>query len=103
MTNDRFLLEVNKAITRSNDLLVRKGDEYTVNDDRLVNFKQAGAMELVPPTQSLMSMMDKHVASIAEMVKMPNAYSAEEWHRKLDDIRNYTLLLDTLLTDLGVE
>jgi len=103
MTEDRFMLEVEKAIARSNKLLARKGKVYTVNDDRLINFKQAGAMELVPPTQSLMSMMNKHVANIAGMVKNPTAYTRKDWNRSLDDVRNYTLLLDALLIDMGVE
>ena len=103
MTEDRFMLEVEKAIARSNKLLERKGKVYTVNDDRLINFKQSGAMELVPPTQSLMSMMDKHIASISTMVKNPTAYTRKDWNGKLDDIRNYTLLLDALLIDVGVE
>ena len=103
MTEETFNLVVEKAIARSNKLLERKGGEYTSSNDRLINFKQSGAMECVPPTQSLMSMMDKHVASMAIMVKNPTAYTRKEWNQRLDDIRNYTLLCDGLLIDLGIE
>ena len=103
MTNDKFLYEVEKAINRSNELLIKKNLTYTFDEDRLINFKQVGAMELCHPTESLMSMMNKHVARMSAMVKNPDKHSRKEWNSVLDDIRNYTLLCDALLIDIGIE
>jgi len=103
MNNDKFLLETEKAIARSNKLLVKKNLTYTFNNDRLGNFKQVGDLELCSSTRPLMSMMNKHVARMAIMVKDPTSHSRKEWNAVLDDIRNYTLLCDALLIDLGVE
>ena len=103
MTEEVFACKIDKAIGRSMNLLIDKGKEYSTSHDRLGNFKQTGAMELKEPTETLFSMADKHIAVVAVMVKNPTKYSREEWNSHLDDIRNYTLLLDTLLIDLGVE
>ncbi len=103
MNNDKFMLVTEKSIARSNKLLDRKGLVYTVNDDRLINFKQVGAIELKSPTESLMSMMNKHVAAASSMVKEPTKYTRKHWNSVLDDIRNYTILLDALLIDMGIE
>lgn len=103
MNYEQFNLEVDRAFNRSKRLLTRKGFEYGIEEDRLIQFKQAGAMECKAPSESLFSMADKHITSIAHMVKDPTKYSKKEWNRKLDDLRNYTFLLDALLTDMGIE
>ena len=100
MTNEKFLEEVAKAIERSNDLLNVKGKEYGSEEDRLVQFKVLATLENRNPAESLFSLMAKHVTSIALMVNEPLKHSKAQWDGKLDDLRNYSLLLDTLLTDM---
>ena len=100
MTNEKFLEIVEEATKRSNALLLVKGEEYGTETDRLVQFKTLGILEDRNSAESLFSQMLKHITSIAIMVKNPRKYSKAQWDGKLDDIRNYSLLLDALLIDV---
>lgn len=100
MTNEKFLEEVAKAIERSNALLNVKGKEYGTETDRLAQFKVLGILEDRNSAESLFTLMVKHITSVAIMVKNPRLYTKTQWDGKLDDIRNYSLLLDALLTDV---
>ncbi len=100
MTNERFLEIVKESIERSNALLEVKGKEYGTEDDRLVQFKTIAALEGRLATEALFTLVAKHITSVALMVKDPLKFSDRNWDDKLDDIRNYTLLLTALLKDL---
>ena len=100
MTNEQFMLEVETAYRRSCELLKRKEKEYSAGKDRLDQFHRAGYAQSIPPTEALLGMATKHFTSIADMVKDPLKYTTKQWHSKLDDLRNYTFLLDALITDL---
>lgn len=93
---------VNEAIKRSNALLITKGSEYTMNNDRLGQFTAAAALQSINPAEALMGMLAKHLTSVADMVKNPTSYNFEKWYEKLDDIRNYTLLLEGVVKDMAV-
>lgn len=103
MTEDQFMNLVDMATLRSRKLLQRKALEYQEGDDRLSQFKKMGAMEDKPSTECLFTLMDKHITSIAKMVKHPTLYNSKMWRGKLDDIRNYAVLLEGVLADIGVE
>jgi len=103
MNNQEFMMEVEKSFIRSKQLLLRKEHEYSSGGDRLIQFKKTGAMESKYPTETLFTMADKHISSIADMVKNPTSYSLKQWNSKITDLRNYTFLLDALLRDLEIE
>jgi hypothetical protein len=103
MTNEEFVIEVEKSFLRSKSLLIKKGVEYSQDGDRLGQFHRAGAAQGVSPTQALMGMAMKHVTSLADMVKYPKRYSRKAFNEKITDLRNYTFLLDALLRDLEIE
>lgn len=100
MTNDQFMFEVEKAYQSSCKLLQEKGKEYSSGNSRLDQFYRAGHVQGISPTQALLGMATKHYTSICDMAKNPSAYSMAQWRAKLDDLRNYTFLLDALLTDM---
>jgi hypothetical protein len=102
MTSEEFDIQVEKSFLRSKNTLLRKGKEYTVDLDRLDQFHRAGVLENVPSTQALMGFAVKHVTSIVDMAKNPRAYTLKQWHEKTGDLRNYTILLEALLVDLGI-
>lgn len=102
MDNSRFMLEVEKAFLRSKEVLMKKEKEYSDGRDRLIQFKKVAVMESRFPTECLFSMADKHVTSIADMVKNPDNFTTKQWHEKITDLRNYTFLLDALLVDMEV-
>jgi hypothetical protein len=103
MTNENFNIEVEKSYLRSKQLLIKKGEEYSSNFDRLDQFHRAGHAQNIPPTQALVGMFIKHVTSLSDMSKDPLSYNIKKWREKITDVRNYTFLLDALLKDLGVE
>lgn len=103
MNNEQFEIEMEKSFLRSKQILRKKKLEYASSTDRLHNFKQTAAMEDKYPTETLFSMADKHIASIATMVKQPLNYTFKQWHEKTVDLRNYTILLEAVLVDIGVE
>lgn len=103
MNSEQFMAEVSRATARSRALLKRKESEYSIDEDRLIQFKQMAAVSLNPPTKELFSLAMKHVTSLAGMVQDPHIYTRKQWNEKLDDLRNYTFLLDALLTDQGIE
>ena len=103
MTNEEFMLEVEKSFIRSKKLLLKKEKEYSGGRDRLIQFYKTGVMENKQPTETLFSMADKHISSIADMVANPEKYTLRQWNSKVTDLRNYTFLLDALLRDMGIE
>ena len=103
MTNEDFAIEIDKSVARSKSLLIKKGVEYSQDDDRLGQFYRAGAVQGISPAQALMGMAMKHVTSLADMVKNPFNYPLKKFDEKVTDLRNYTILLDALLRDMGIE
>lgn len=103
MTNEEFNIQVEKSFLRSKNTLIRKGKEYSGENDRLEQFHRAGHAQNITPTSALIGMTAKHFTSVADMAKDPHNFSLKQWHEKTIDIRNYTFLLEALLVDLGIE
>ena len=102
MTNEDFTIEVENSFIRSRKVMIKKAKEYAVENDRLDNFKRAGAAQGIPPTMALIGMAAKHFVSITEMAKEPNNFTIPQWHEKTGDLKNYMVLLEALLIDLEV-
>lgn len=104
MTNEEFKLLTDKSITRIKSLMVRKGDEYSGESDRLENFKRAAAMAGIDPAEALYHMVNKHWTSISMMMEYaPDKFSMKQWREKIDDVIVYMFLLLATLEDMGIE
>ena len=103
MNNQEFMIEVDSANARSKRVLLKKEKEYSRGQDRLDQFYRAAALNGVEPTEALWFFATKHITSIADMVKCPDLHKLKKWREKITDLRNYTLLLDALLVDMGIE
>lgn len=103
MTNEQFMIEVDKAFARSKQLLIRKEEEYSEGVDRLDQFHKIAILNTISPAEALWGMASKHITSIATMIKDPKMYNLKRWREKLNDLRNYTFLLEALLIDLEVK
>ena len=103
MTNEQFMMEVDKAFARSKQLLMKKEKEYSEGTDRLDQFYKVAFLNTISPTEALWGMASKHVTSVSSMVKDPKMYNMKRWREKLNDLRNYTFLLEALLVDLEVK
>jgi len=103
MTNEKFLVEMENSFNRSKKVLLKKGTEYSSENDRLHQFYQAAFIQNINPCEALIGMVTKHFTSIVLMSKNPNLYSMKEWLDKTVDLRNYTILLEALLVDMEVK
>jgi hypothetical protein len=102
MDNETFMVEVENSFNRSKRTLMKKEKEYSDGLDRLNQFYRAGTVQCIEPTDALIGMATKHFTSICDMAKNPQDYKLREWNEKIEDLRNYTFLLDALLRDMEV-
>jgi len=80
-----------------------KNAEYSRNDDKLHNFKRAGALLGCTPHEALVGMWSKHLVSVLDMVsdyaafgKIPDSKMLDE---KFTDAINYLHLLEALFRE----
>lgn len=103
MDNQQFMIEVENSHNRSKRVLLKKEKEYSSGKDRLEQFHRAGAAQDINPAEALVGMMTKHFTSLCDYAKDPTSHNLCQWREKTGDLRNYTILLEALLLDLGVE
>lgn len=104
MKHDTFSILVEKRLEACKKVLINKDKEYSSDEDRLHNFKQAGKARNKTDIEALDGMWMKHIVSIWDAIdKMSydKSYTpSEEWVKeKLGDNINYTLLLEGLIED----
>lgn len=101
MTTDQFNKIVGDQITKTTDLLCKKGYEYADNSgiDRLSAFKNAAALQQCSTPVALGGMLAKHIVSIYQMLPDYDRYSSEKWDEKINDALNYLLLLKACLIE----
>lgn len=82
-------------------LLGDKGEEYTMSSsDKLENFKQvASLLDRVEPKEVIMTYMLKHIFSIINFVNTGKTKSSESVFGRIQDARNYLLLLSARLKE----
>lgn len=98
MTSEEFNKLVATARTRQDELLLKKGADYTRHDpDRLSNFKRAAKDIGITPLQAWAVYSNKHWDAVMAFIKTGKAES-ESITSRLDDLHNYLYLLEGLLT-----
>jgi len=103
-TTFKHLLE--SRIEKIRTSLNVKGKEYSTNDDKLHNFKQAAIMNAEHPARSLHGMLTKHLVSYLDMVKgieSGKTYSNEYIDEKITDIINYFILQEAIFLENKIE
>ena len=102
MITERFDEILARRLTKIREILIAKGAEYSVQLDRLHNFRRAASMLGGSPEQALVGMWAKHLVSVLDMVDSidsgttPSRALVDE---KLGDTINYAILLEALITD----
>lgn len=91
-------------MAKCEDVLCKKAEEYSTEEDRLHNFKIAGRARGCSAVKALDGMMTKHLVSmwdIIEQMDIEGNYipSQELVTEKLGDVLNYILLLEGLIED----
>ena len=101
MKTENFNKIVEDQLERIRSVLVKKADEYNLEEDRLGFFKRSAAFAQETPEQALYGFLLKHLQSITDMVMSGKEYSEELWREKITDAMNYLVLLLGLLEDTG--
>ena len=102
MNTDTFSKNAANFLSATVEKLLKKGEEYAEKeDDRLIAFKTAAALQRETPQKALSGMLAKHIVSIYQMCNNPkaNSYSLEKWHEKIGDSINYLVLLEGIIKE----
>lgn len=93
MTQRDFEVIVEQQLAIARDLLITKGQEYSLSGDRLEAFKKAAQLQGETTTQALCGMLAKHVVSVYDMAMSGKEFPEARWTEKITDSINYLLLL----------
>lgn len=105
MTIEDFTQLARKRFEYCLDLMIGdKHKEYSRNNDKLHNFKQAANMVgNITPETALIGMMRKHIVSVFDMVDDLELYQELPTNKflteKITDSINYLVLLEALITE----
>lgn len=99
MDNDTFTLLVDKQLNHCAQTLVKKGEEYASDVDRLHNFKVAARINGTTPEKALWGMYTKHLVSVMDLVEYPGHATEKLMFEKIGDSINYMVLLKALLVE----
>ena len=101
MKTNEFNQIVELQLEKIRAVLVKKADEYNLEEDRLGFFKRSAAFAQETPEQALYGFLLKHLQSITDMVMSGESYPEDLWKEKITDAMNYLVLLLGLLEDTG--
>lgn len=93
MTNSDFEFIVEDQLATVRNLLISKGQEYSLSDDRLECFRKAAVLQSESVKQALCGMLAKHIVSIYDMSMSDRQFTEARWTEKITDAINYLLLL----------
>lgn len=93
MTHEKFETIIEDQLKYAKNLLIAKGKEYSLDEDRLLVFKRAASLQGETTKQSLCGMLAKHIISIYDMCGSDQEFTLERWTEKITDTINYMLLL----------
>jgi hypothetical protein len=93
MTYQRFEEIIDQQLDICRHLLVVKGKEYSLTDDRLESFRKAAQLQGETMKQALCGMLAKHVVSVYDMCMSDGKFTLDKWTEKVTDSINYLLLL----------
>jgi hypothetical protein len=93
MTNQKIAEIVLEQLEYCQNLMVAKGAEYSLTEDRLEVFKKAASLQGETVKQALCGMLAKHVISVYDMCMTDGTFTLGRWEEKITDSINYLLLL----------
>ena len=100
MNAEKFAEIVQRGMNESLITLTEKAKEYSKDNDRLINFKLAGALDNESPEKALWGMLKKHLVSEGMMIsdlEKDIHHGEDKWKEKIIDAINYHYLLLGLL------
>lgn len=103
MLQEEFNDIVTKQMKKCWETLFNKGNEYSVQGDRLSHFKKAAAVMDSTPEAALFGMLSKHLISLSDMCLDKRKHPKEVWSEKITDSINYLLILAAIVEEEQIE
>ena len=103
MLQEEFNNIVTKQMKKCWETLFNKGNEYSVQGDRLSHFKKAAAVMESTPKAALFGMLSKHLISLSDMCMDKRKHPKEVWSEKITDSINYLLILAAIVEEEQIE
>ena len=103
MLQEEFNNIVTNQMKKCWETLFNKGNEYSVQDDRLLHFKKAAAFMDSTPKAALFGMLAKHLISLSDMCMDKRKHPKEVWSEKITDSINYLLILAAIVEEEQIE
>ncbi|MBT7900293.1 MAG: hypothetical protein HN601_05025 [Candidatus Marinimicrobia bacterium] len=100
MLVDDFVKWAKAIQDEENTIMLQKGKEYTIShEDKFQNFKSIGKRLKLKPEMIAIVYLLKHIDSICNYVITGAESSNEPIRGRIQDARNYLLLLGGLITE----
>lgn len=98
MTREKQEAHFEAFVQKQREVLLRKGNDYSANENRLSNFWLAGAICQLSPEQNCLSLIATKVARLGVLLggKTPNNESIQD---SVLDLANYAVLLDMIISE----
>ena len=103
MLQEEFNNIVTNQMKKCWETLFNKGNEYSVQGDRLSHFKKAAAVMDSTPEAALFGMLSKHLISLSDMCMDKRKHPKEVWSEKITDSINYLLILAAIVEEEQIE
>lgn len=85
------------------EILFRKGNDYSSDSDRLSNFKAAGEIIQLSPELQCLSLVATKVARLGNLLKNQKTVLNESVEDSLLDLANYTFLIYCIIKENTTE
>ena len=99
MNNNQFTEVVLGLLDECKELLVKKGEDYSTDADRLDSFKSAEQFTSLTQWQCWEALFFKHVQSLRSYMKSGRKPLNEDIHHRIRDAINYLILLEAMLVE----
>jgi hypothetical protein len=98
MTEAQQTVHIAEFFNKMEKTILSKGNDYA-NEDRLSNFKLAGAISGMTAEQNCLSLIATKVARLGVLLKSNKSAENESISDSLLDLANYAVLLDQIRKD----
>lgn len=98
MTLEQQQQHFERMINKMAEIMMSKGDDYA-NNDRLSNFKLAGAISGISAEVNCLSLIATKVARLGNLLNSKEKPNNESIRDSVLDLANYAILLDMILSE----
>lgn len=102
MTLEQQEKEFDAFVAKMKETMFKKGNDYAGTDDRLRNFKVAGACAGSTAEQNCLQLIATKVARLGQLLNSSKAPENESIEDSLLDLANYSFLLHCIKADKPV-